>query len=535
MRGCVVPAREGVAAVAPVAENELGEVVEPSVPAGRGTGTIVARNTIINLAAQGLPLIVGLVAVPRVIAGLGVPRYGVLTLAWTLLGYLSIFDFGLTRATTKYVAELAAAGRHRDVPSVAGTAIAMQVGLGVLGGILLAIAAHPLASRILHVPPELVGEAFACFMILAVAVPIVLLSNSLRGLLEAAQRFDLVNLVRVPANTLYYLLPLIGVLLHWSLGTIMLGFVASWIVAIFAQYHFCTLVYPEFGARARFSAVEAPRLLRFGGWATVSGTISPVLVYADRVIIGSVLSVAAVSYYAAPFDMVTRLLVVPSSLVGTLFPAFSAISSGSASDEMSVLLTRSTKYLLLVLAPVVILITFFAQPLLHAWLGADFGARSTRPLQFLAFGVLMNALAQIPFSLVQARGRPDIAARFHIGELPLHLLLIWTGVHYWGIAGAALAWSFRALCDAVLLYWAALRLAGTRWVSFRHDHLPEIVATFVMVSIALLVATRIKMSIAWQCGLVLVLGIAFLRIIWVHAIDDTERGVVRRLARVGRK
>ncbi|MEP6618918.1 MAG: flippase [bacterium] len=510
--------------------NDTDGGAPPSAPVV-STGALVARNAILNLASQGLPLIVGLVTLPRVINGLGAARYGVLTLAWTLLGYLSVFDFGLSRATTKFVAELTARGDTESVPRIAWTTIAMQCALGSIGGVLLALFARPLAYHILNVPADLAPEAESCFLVLALAVPIVLLSNSLRGLLEAAQRFDLVNAVRAPSNTLYYLLPFAGVLLKVSLPSILMAFVVSWIIGVIVQLQMCGRVYPAFLRRPQFIRREARRLLHFGGWATVSGLISPMLVYADRVIIGSLLTVAAVSYYAAPFDMVTRLLVIPSSLVGTLFPALSALSGAEGDRTMARLLARTSKFLLLVLGPIILVLVIFAHPLLRLWLGASFAEKSSLPLRLLAVGVLSNALAQIPFSLAQARGRPDIPARFHLVELPIHIVAIAVGVRYWGIAGAAAAWSARVTLDCVLLYGAAMRLSAATWEDFRTDRLPSVVAILAVAGAAMSLGRVEAVPMPMRIGAVVLGATAGIGSLWVFALSQPERTALLRIGR----
>ena len=67
-------------------------------------GKSIVKNTFINLAGQGLPLLVGLFTIPLIIKGLGVERFGILTLAWMVIGYFSFFDLGLGRALTQIIA-----------------------------------------------------------------------------------------------------------------------------------------------------------------------------------------------------------------------------------------------------------------------------------------------------------------------------------------------------------------------------------------------------------------------------------------------
>jgi O-antigen/teichoic acid export membrane protein len=67
------------------------------------SGGLIARNTLLNLIGLAAPLLVAILTIPYVVHGLGTDRFGLLSLAWVVLGYFTIFDLGLGRATTKYV------------------------------------------------------------------------------------------------------------------------------------------------------------------------------------------------------------------------------------------------------------------------------------------------------------------------------------------------------------------------------------------------------------------------------------------------
>lgn len=69
------------------------------------TGSLIARNIVLNFLGQLVPLTVGVFAIPVAVKGLGVDGFGILSLAWMLLGYRTLFDLGLGLATTKFIAE----------------------------------------------------------------------------------------------------------------------------------------------------------------------------------------------------------------------------------------------------------------------------------------------------------------------------------------------------------------------------------------------------------------------------------------------
>ena len=65
-----------------------------------------------------MPLLVAIVVIPMLIKGMGLERFGVLTIAWMVVGYFSLFDFGLGRALTKLVADKLGKGQNNAIPSL---------------------------------------------------------------------------------------------------------------------------------------------------------------------------------------------------------------------------------------------------------------------------------------------------------------------------------------------------------------------------------------------------------------------------------
>jgi O-antigen/teichoic acid export membrane protein len=494
------------------------------------SGRLLARNTLFNFIGQGVPLLVGLVTIPLIIRGLGAERFGLLSLTWVVLGYFTIFDLGLGRAATKYVADALARGDKYHVPRLVWTAVTAQAIFGGLGALTLVATTPLLVDRILSVPPALVGEAKATFYLLAMSVPAVLVSSSLTGVLAAAQRFDLVNVVGASFSVANWSLMLAAVLLwDWHLPPIIAMLVLSRIVALGVYYGLCLRVLPSFKGLPRCYWRELRALMSFGGWVTVSSIVGPILVYLDRFMIGALLTMAAVAYYSAPYEMATRLWIIPMSLGATLFPAFSILNGQEQWARLTFLLSRSIKWVLLTLGPIVVLVVAFAHDILRLWLGPAFAEESTLVLQILAVGVLINSLAHAPYSLVQVLGRPDLTAKFHLAELPLHVFLAWWLISLWGTTGAALAWSIRVAVDALLLFVATHHLASLPLQSLVSDRVIQS-SLFLVLFAGITIGISSLPLVIWLrlLGLMIALSAAGV-MIWRHLLDGKEREQIARL------
>src|SRR6267154_3726251 len=122
------------------------------------SGRLLARNTVWNLIGSGAPMLVAVFCIPILIRGLGKERFGVLTLAWALIGYASLFDLGLGRAITQLVAKKLGAGEDREIPSLAWTSLLLMLLLGAVGATVVGLLSPWLVHRALHVPSMLEHE-----------------------------------------------------------------------------------------------------------------------------------------------------------------------------------------------------------------------------------------------------------------------------------------------------------------------------------------------------------------------------------------
>lgn len=410
---------------------------------------VLGRNTLINILGQGIPLLFALLALPFVINGLGTERFGVLVTIWVVTGYFSLFDMGLGRATTKFLADEDARGGDKSYPIIF-TSILLLTGLGFVGTLIVFLLTPWLIGSFLNIPADLVDESKYAFYILSLSIPFVLGSLAVRGVLEARQRFGIVNAVKIPASLINYVGPVPVLLFSNSLVPLVSLLVAARIVTYFIYLYFSLQ-----GEKLRWVPYLklkkwAEKLFGFGAWLTVSNVISPIMVYMDRFIIGAILTMSAVTYYTTPYEVVSRLLIISGSFMGVMFPAFSVYSKNDP-KKLIELIQSSVRYLMLALAPVILFIILSSESLLYYWLGNEFSENSTVVMQVLALGMLFNSLAMIPFTALQAYGRPDILAKIHMVELPLYLGMIWYFTHLFGINGVAMAWTIRVALDGLLI------------------------------------------------------------------------------------
>ncbi len=431
----------------------------PSSPGGSLVdvgGHRIRRNTLWNLIGQGGPLLIALWAIPILMREMGVGAFGLLGLVWAMITILG--DFGLGRAGTRYTAEALGAGRAGRARQILSRVALGQFLIGAIGGALF-LALIPRMVSLFQMEPAVAVAALSGFRWVAFALPVFLLTAVLRGGLEAAQAFGVLNTIRGVGNVFVYLLPVFVIRAGGSVVDVVAVTVA---VRVLMAVGFGVALLREL---ARFGGEDAVPVMRsvpgrsgvvaFGVWTSISTVVSPVLVYIDRFLLAGIVGLDAVGRYTAPFEAITRVLLVPAAVAGTVFPAVASLKGAGGIQSLRRLFGGATRGVALAVVPIALLTILLAGPAVRLWLGADVTPDVIAVVRLLAIGMAANALAYIPFSVVQGLGRADLTGIFHLIELPIHLALAFWLISGWGLVGAAIAWSIRATLDSTLLFLAA--------------------------------------------------------------------------------
>ena len=404
------------------------------------------RDSAWSLSSSVLPTLVSIATVPFFVSAIGAGRYGVLAIAWLVLGYFGAADFGIGRAITQRISAMRGESRAAMASAVWSALVSMAV-FGLAGAVLVFIASRWYFGGPFQAERGLRGEILAAVWILALCNPVVTVNGVLSGALIGLERFRFVSVCTTLSNTALLLFPLFTA---WWISTDLSALIlASLAARILGMIPLAVGAWAAFlrGEMALFSKAEFGRLANFGAWIMVTALVGPIMVSADRFLIGAFQNAAAVAAYAIPFQIASRTLMFPVAVTQALFPRF-------ASDDIAASAARCRDFTVLVaqsFAPLIVALICLAAPLLELWLGDALDPRSVIVAQFVLAGFWSNAVAQVPYGFIQARGNPRFTALLHLAELPFYLALLFALGGRFGLTGYAAAFGLRCLADCLLL------------------------------------------------------------------------------------
>ncbi len=417
-----------------------------------------SANFAYNVTGALLPLAVALGTVPLYIYQIGLARYGVVSITWVLLGYFGFLDFGLSRASANALAKLGHASARERSP-VLVTAFFCNLGLGLIGGLVLYFAGNFVLLHIVKIPGNLMMETREAYPWMAAMLPLGLLAGITTGALESRERFLLSNAIGsfgtmagqiVPLICAYKIGPSLDVVIPAILLMRLLTVVLSYAIVI-------RLEWPLRIFDASLGWIR--KLFGYGSWVTVSSVLNPLLDTSNQLIIGAMLGAASVAIYSVPMMLAMRSQVFATALSRTLFPRNSRSTHDDAVDVTRRATVSITYGFGMICAPAILI----CGPFLHLWIGHRFAIASEAIAQILMFGAWTNGIAFLPYGFIQARGKPHITAIIGMVEIFPYFAVLWFLITTMGLQGAAWAWMFRVTINCVALVWLSGCIPSPPW------------------------------------------------------------------------
>jgi O-antigen/teichoic acid export membrane protein len=486
----------------------------------------------LNLVAMPLPLIVMLFTLPYVIRALGPERYGIFALIWVVLGYLNLLNLGLGSATTKLVAEALSKGTSDRIPSIVATSQVVILGVGLFGAATLAALAPLLVEHVFNVGGELKGEARLALSIAALGVVVILVRATLMGVLEAYQRFDLINLIRVPSSVLTSVIPVLVLLAGGTLPVIVLTIVMKDFCTVLIYQLLCFKVVKRTFLFLTVDLKILPSLLSFGGWLTLQNVSGTLLASLQPLLISTILTMTALTQYVVPHDLISKLSILPASMMAVLFPAY-IVLQGSRDGRLEEFFWKGLKYLVFFMGLAVLFLMILSSEILVWWLGSDF-VGSVRVLQILAAGGFLGAISWHFGIFLQGMGYVKQAS------LVATFLVIFEGAFAWvlitklGIVGAAMAFTITRGTAVIVFYVICLKLRLIVPPMLSITRLAKPIGMLLAVSVTTLVIKTYVSVPLWSTifsGLFFIVGYLFVG--WHTIFSNEERRFAVQAARRG--
>ena len=358
---------------------------------------------------------------------------------------------GVGRTSTKFIAECVEKGDREGIRSVFWTSFYLQFVTGVLVGLLIYLFSSRI-FRVMKVPNVDPGDLNLVLIFLCSSAPVILCLSTVRGALEAAQRFDITNVLKIAINLSTYLVPLLFLRLRLNIPDIIGALFLVRLLCLAVFLGMCYRIYPFLGSYPRNAKASLRSIVRFTSWIAISNIVIPIICQMDKFFIVGGESFHRLSFYTIPFEVINGIWIIPSRIAVVVYPAFSYYRENASASED--LLYYSSKYVMVLLLPPIVFLFMFSEEILLLWQGAIVARNSAGLLRILLLGVFINSISWVPPNMLTGQGRPDIVAKIHMAQIPLYTVVAYFLIRKYSIGGAAVAFTLRVSFETLLILYS---------------------------------------------------------------------------------
>jgi O-antigen/teichoic acid export membrane protein len=493
-------------------------------------GGEVARGGIWALSGQAVLLAATLIATPFVIRQLGPSQYGLWALLQITLLYLTLGDFGMAIASTKFGSDRHAHEDARGEATVIFTALAITVTLTGLVALAVSAAAPLIVDNVLHIPGPLRDDAEIGLRLVCIAAIAFGVAGTISTPQQVRLRWGSVTLATSGPRVLQVACaPLVLVVAGGGVVTLAVLAAVSATLAVVLNAAAAVRYLPQL-RRPNLSRSVARLLVRYGGALTVAGLAAIPLSTGERFFLAHYHSTTEVAYYAVAATLGALLLTIPQSASQVLFPALARLESSDRIDDHRRLYHQTLKSIFLLTVPAALGLVFVARPFLDLWAGPAYAVHSTVPLDIIAGCLCINTLSYLPYTHLLAAGRVSTVAKVHVAELVPYLLVAAVLTREFGATGAAAAWGGRLVVSSVVFFAIARKTDGLRWVPTPERALLSIV-TLACLGVAFLLSSTTTTSLAGRGIWTVFIFAAYAAIAWRLVLTAGERQGLSALGR----
>ena len=433
-------------------------------------------------------IVVGIFLAPFILHHLGDAAFGIWVLIFSITGYYGLFDFGIRSSVLRYFSRALAQDDREELGKVINTSL---FSYSCIGGVtfLLTLAIAPHLDKLFHITPEFHATARLLLVMVGGAVSLGFPLEISGSVLEGLQRFDIVNSTGIVATIARGALTVValsrgGGIVVVALITVAAPLITSAIRGIIVQ-RICPLPlgwhYVDRGTFRRMAGYSSITFMTI-----VAGRLK---FKTDEIIIGSMMSAAAITYFNIGARIVDYAGLVVTSLAQIFLPMSSHSEAVGDTDALRRILILGNRSCALVILPICATLIILGKSVIEVWVGAKYVATSYPVLVIMMLATtilwMQGASTRVLFGMGKHATFAVVTLIEGISNVILSVILI----RPYGIIGDSLGTAIPMFCSMVFfLPWHMCHRLGLRMSTYLGQAytLPLVICAPMIVTMLLL-------------------------------------------------
>ena len=407
----------------------------------------IAKGAGIVFIGTGVGMLFAYLSMMIVARFLGASDFGLISMASALATIASTIALvGMPDGVVRFVSLYRGKNYPNRIKSVILSTLEIVLPIGVIAVILLFVFAEVISVGVFDEP-----NLAPLLKIFSFSVPFYGLFYIFMYAIGGFQEMKYLVYVRdLFPNSIRLCLLIILLLLGYDVYGVAFAYAFAIVATSFIALVYLIRIFPVLRKKTKFVSMKK-ELISFSWPLMFAGMLGLVMGWIDTLMVGYFLTAADVGIYRASLSTAGLLMIVPSSFGVIFFPVITELYSQGKKKELANINAVVTKWILMIVLPLVILMILFSKQVLYILYGAEYIAGSL-VLCILGFGYLIISVFRPTNQLISVTGRTKlIMINTSVGavfNIILNICLIPT----YGIVGASVATAFSLLVVNTLAF-----------------------------------------------------------------------------------
>lgn len=402
-----------------------------------------------------LNILAGLLYTPWMIEQIGEADYGLYTLANSLIT-LFLIDFGLSAATSRFVAKYVAEGQIEKANAFLGAVYKLYLLIDAIVFSALLVVFFFIEQIYVSLSPEELQKLKVVYCIAASYAVFSFPFVTLNGTLTAHERFVHLKLADIINRVLTVGMTVIALMAGMGLYALVSTHAISGLVTIAYKYIAVRRTTPLKACFSRTDSAMYKEIFAFSVWSAIS-------VLAQRLIFNitpSILGVVSNSKEIAVFGIVVQIeaysYTLTTAINGMFLPRISRIyAKDSQGNSIMPLLTNVGRFQFALNGLLIVGFGVLGNSFIHLWVGESFGNAYWGILFVILPGLFFNSL-QIANTAMIVQNKVREQAWIAVICGVINVVVAWFPSKYYGAIGASfsifIAYSVRAILYHIVIH-----------------------------------------------------------------------------------
>jgi len=435
----------------------------------------VIKNTFYYIFSQIVSFLFPLLLTPFIIANIGDIQFGIYAIVLGFVGSFGLFDLSMSTSFVKFISEFYNKKEFDKLLYTINTGFIFYL----IFSIFLCTLGFLFADKLLlmlNIPADLRELSVYALRISLVVFFISNISNIFPSVLISMQKMYISSIINTIIGIINFVL--IIVLLKSGFGLISLMY--SQLITVFLSsvviIYYVKKSLPEFKLKLSYFNKES---LKYMGKFGMQMQISKLATFAsekyDEFLLGYFSVLNNVTYFNIGNKIVRFGKFFPMQFITQVAPIAAELNAKEELKKLENLFYDTSKYLIIITAPIYIYIFTFADILIEVWMGKGYEIASYI-VRILIFGQLVNMALSAPGNSITPNiGKPKYQMTEGLIHLGINLIISFFMIKYYGILGAAIGNTIATVIASTYVFIISVKLFNKNYSNILIDvHLKPI-------------------------------------------------------------